>query len=204
MRRWLDDILCLTFMYNLPGLDFSVSCENPQPYLPPKEGTSDINFEDMVDISQRSSQLEFLKHAVHLVGNKFDTRHIGPVIVELAQDAHNRALLQTLLDQKLLMAEAFMEELLFDAVRGKNIPLIEVILRAGCDINLTRFEHSDCSPNTRGQTILQCAMELQDQELVSVLMTHGADGNARNVHVKPKGSSKYHYYDSLLYVTLTS
>ena len=200
---WLDDLLCATFMQDLSQLSIAlpISCHHPGPYLPPMEGPSDINLENIMDLSQRSSQLEFLKHAVHLVANNIDTRHITSVVVELAQDKHNRALLQTLVDQKLLIAEALVEKLLFPAVRGRNIPLLEIILRAGCDVNLTSFEHCDFYPNERGQTALQCAIELRDHKLVSFLLTHGADGSMQGLRVKPDGIISSYRTGSLLYVT---
>jgi hypothetical protein len=143
-----------------------------------------------MDLSTRSSHLEFLKHAVHLVANNFDTRHMASVVVELAQNKHNRVLLQSLLDQKLLMVDAFVEKLLLPAVSGRNKPLLELILRAGCDVNQLREKEFQTDEE---ESALSLAIEMQDQNLVSLLLDNGANGSLR--------LRRDFQLDSLLYVS---
>jgi hypothetical protein len=63
-------------------------------------------------------------------------------------------------------------------VRGKNIPLIRIILESGCDINMTGFD-TDGHKTSWKRTVLQCAIEMNDLELVSYLMNHGANASLR-------------------------
>jgi hypothetical protein len=179
IRSWHDAFLRATLWNRFDRHNGMINlevCIRPQPYLPPKEGSSEIDLPAIMDLSTRSSHLEFLKHAVHLVANNFDTRHMASVVVELAQNKHNRVLLQSLLDQKLLMVDAFVEKLLLPAVSGRNKSLLELILRAGCDVNQFRKnEHNE----QHEESALLLAIRMQDQELVSFLLANGANGSLR-------------------------
>ncbi|PSN69668.1 ankyrin [Corynespora cassiicola Philippines] len=110
---------------------------DPKPYLPPTCSIpSDIDVNSVLDLSTRSNQLEFLKYIVHVVGNNFASRNICDTVVDLCQSELNRGLLKNLLDQKLLMVKALGEKLVIAASRGNNIPLVKILLDAGCDVNI--------------------------------------------------------------------
>jgi hypothetical protein len=193
IKSWHDAFLRATLWNRFnegKGTIHFEACIRPQPYLPPKEGSSEIDVPAIMDLSTRSSQLELLKHAVHLVANNFDARHMASVVVELAQNKHNRVLLQSLLDQKLLMVDAFVEKLLLPAVSARNKSLLELILRAGCDVNQFREKEIDTGNE---ESALSLAIGMQDQKLVSLLLDNGANGSLR--------LQRHFQRDSLLYVS---
>jgi ankyrin repeat protein len=194
LTRWLDDILFAFHITDLVESSIPVECINPRPYLPPKEGLPDIDVEAITDLSTKSTQLEFLKLAAHLLSNNFDVAHVSSVIVELAQDKRNRALLRSLLDQKLLVADAMAEKLLIPAVRGKNIPLINLLLEADCDINMETLLPGLGNPSSA----LECATAQNSEDIVTFLLDNGANGNVPRRLVISYGLGVYVWFESLL------
>jgi hypothetical protein len=132
------------------------------------------------------------------MANNFDnSRRFASVVVELAQQRTNCELLRGLLDQKLLIVDAFAEKLLFPAVRGRNMPLIRALLEAGCDVNMTGFDTNGFTASWK-RTALQCAIELRDHGLVSFLMNHGANASVQRLDAMLDSLVRTYNTDSLL------
>jgi hypothetical protein len=197
MRRWHDDLVLAIFKPKYPESHHARARIHLAPYLPPNQGVCDIDIFRILDLSTRGSHLEILKYSVQLMANNFDTGRVASVIVELAQQRTNRELLRGLLDQKLLILEAFAEKLLFPAVRAKNTSLIRIILEAGCDVNMTGFDTNGFRASLK-RTALQCAIELRDHELVSFLMDHGAKVSMKGLDAMFDDSRLIWKPDSLL------
>jgi hypothetical protein len=90
MKQWHDDLLRAAFESRFSGLVTERARIIPGHYLPPKQGDCDIDIPNIMALSSRSSQLEILTYAVHLMTNNFDdTAHMASVIVELAQQSTN-------------------------------------------------------------------------------------------------------------------
>jgi ankyrin repeat protein len=197
MRRWHDDLVLAIFEPKYPELQHTGAHVHLAPYLPPNRGVCDIDVFTILDLSSGASHLEILKYLVQLMANNFDRGHIASMIVELAQQRTNCELLRGLLDQKLLILEAFAEKLLFPAVRAKNISLIRINLEAGCDVNMTGFDTNGFVTSLK-RTALQCAIELRDHELVSLLMDHGAKVSMNGLDAMLDRSIRLWNPDSLL------
>jgi ankyrin repeat protein len=194
--NWREEMSCALYLSEFAGCFVPIQTTNLAPYLPPKKGPLDINVEATTDLSTKSTQLEFLKLAAHLISNNFDVKRVSLVIVELAQDKRNRALFRSLLDQKLLVADAMAEKLLIPAVQGKNMPLIKLLLEAGCDINIEMRRVTEAT-----NTALQCAVKQSSGDLVTFLLDNGANGNRhKQVDVYHQGHELY--FNSLLDVAV--
>ncbi|KAF2264072.1 ankyrin [Lojkania enalia] len=170
IQDWIDDIM------TAPLLNFGVEVpaiySNLRPYLPPtRGGSSDINVQKVWDLSQRTTQLEFLKLAVYFISNNFDIDRSTSVMASLAQDKRNLSLLQCLLDRKLPMVEAFAEKLLIPAAQCGNLPLVAMLIEHEVDINTEYYPFR--------QSALSCAIQSSDEGLVTYLLNHGAKANRR-------------------------
>jgi hypothetical protein len=173
MRSWHDDLVLAILEPKYPKLHHTRARYHLAPYL------------------------EILKYSVQLMANNFDTRRVASMIVELAQQRTNCEIFRGLLDQKLVILEGFAEKLFFPAVQGKNTSLIQILLEAGCDVNMTGFDTNGLL-HSRKRTALQCAIELRDHELVSFLMDHGAKVSMKGLDAMLDRSDSIWNPDSLL------
>jgi hypothetical protein len=68
MRRWHDDLLRAAFEGDYSNyITAKAHIITPGHYLPPKQGRCDINIPTAMALSFRSSHLEILKYAVHMM-----------------------------------------------------------------------------------------------------------------------------------------
>ncbi|KAF2120382.1 ankyrin repeat-containing domain protein [Lophiotrema nucula] len=197
LRKWLDNMLCATYTPGLVDLYIPMACMQPQRYLPPtSQRKPEIDVNAVMNLSDRSTQLEFLKLAVHLISNSFGTIRMGAMVIDLARDKYNLSLLQSLQNQKLLALDAFMENLLVPALEGVNIPLLEMILTTGWDVNRNIYPEY-IYYDIDGRPPLQFAIERGSTTLVSFLLAHGA--NVSEKHIVSEDMSFHRYQcDSLL------
>jgi len=164
-REWIDDIAMASV------LEFNTSIPdawiNPGRYLPPtRDMKPDIDVNNMLDLSSRSTQLEFIKLAMHLISNNVDTDRTVEVMVDLLKDKHNLSLLKSLLDQELLVVEAFFEKLFSAAALSGNLPLLRILVEneAGAKPKRLRSEYNDA---------LKSAIEYSHEDMVTYLLDHG-------------------------------
>jgi len=163
LQEWIDDIAMA------PVLHFDMSIPdvlaNPGKYLPPtRDNKPDIEVDNMLVLSSRSAQLEFIKLAIHLIANNIeDSAGMAETIVGLMKDEHHLSFLKRLLDQKLFMVEAFSEKLIWPALHSGNLPLLKV-LKAGIKIKRL-FLESDVT--------LIFAIRSHQEDIVTYLLDHG-------------------------------
>ena len=164
-REWIDDIAMasvLEFDTSIPDV-----WTNPGRYLPPtRDMKPDIDVNNMLDLSSRSTQLEFVKLAMHLISNNVDTDRTIEVMGDLLEDKHNLSLLKSLLDQELLVVEAFFEKLFPAAALSGNLPLLRILVEneAGAKLKRRCSEYKD---------VLECAIRYSHEDMVTYLLDHG-------------------------------
>ena len=165
LQEWIDDIAMasiLQFDTIIPEVWI-----NPDRYLPPtRDMKPDINVNNMLDLSLRSTQLEFLKLTIHLISNNIDTIPTVKVIVNLLKDKRNLSLLKSLLEQELLVVEALVEKIFQAAAESGNLPLLRMLVENEAATKLERLcpEYSDA---------LQSAIEEHHEDTVTYLLDHG-------------------------------
>ncbi|KAH7127149.1 hypothetical protein B0J11DRAFT_605169 [Dendryphion nanum] len=204
LNEWLDYMLCNMYLADSYLIwPLHPACNNPKAYIPPShEKMSNINVHAVQDLSTRSNQLEFLKHAMNLMSNNFDGYHIGPILVELAREKRNLSLLQTLIDQKDLLVAAVLEKLWRPALEAAHIPLLRMILKnsASTEAKADILSQS-VGPNFYVRSPLRFAIEFGQEEVFEFLLIEGANCNERNIGRSiPIGpfSFKTQYLDNLL------
>lgn len=183
IREWTYD----ASMASLVNSDTAISAlySNPCSFLPPTtDGSADINVNKMLDLSETSTQLEFIKAIVHLVSNNHDAERTISVVVALAKDRRNLSVLRSVLGEKLPILDAFSEKLLVAAARDRNLPLSKVLVERGVDVNLREA--------TAPYNALAYAVIDGDENIVTYLLDHGADATKWNCW---EGFTKY---DSML------
>jgi hypothetical protein len=110
--QWHGDLFSAASEGNLSGTVTTRALIMSASYLPPKQGDCDLDVPTITALSSRSSHLEILKYAVHMVTNSLsDTQRMASMIVELAQRKANCESLRGLFCQKLLIMDAFAEKL---------------------------------------------------------------------------------------------
>ena len=178
LHKWLDDIMFTIYTPEL--LEWGTvpyACSAPNAYLPPNGyNRLDIDINAVMNLSDRSFQLEFFKHAVHLISNNLEVDRIGPVVVELLRNEHNLSLLRNLRDLKLPIIDTFIQNLRQTALKKANIPLLQLLIESGYAI-------SEMVPCIRGDrlSLLQFAIERSQGQLTSFLLDQGENGNERPV-----------------------
>jgi ankyrin repeat protein len=165
-------------------------------FLPPSsEHGSTIDIMAVLDLTQRSSQLEFLKLAVSLISNNLQSPEIISAMVDLCQDARNLVFLQQLLDQGLPSINAVAEKLLSSAAHHGNLELISLLVEHGVDADskgLAVTGHHSQSPL---ESAIRTSREGNRKAIVKYLLDHGADPNQKTV-------GHYNYTGSLYYFSL--
>lgn len=171
--KWFENMLYAMYTPDILEEYFHPACLTPASFLPPSRDTdSKIDINAVLDLSTRSTQLEFLKYAVNLISNNFSNSHVSAAVVELLREKRNRSLLQTLIDQNLIIASAFLDYLWGPALLDVNLELLTMILDGGYDMNRKiKFPRSD------PKSALQIAIEIDEEELVIFLLSKGASAN---------------------------
>lgn len=183
--KWFENMLYAMYTPDILEEYFHPACLTPASFLPPSRDTdSKIDINAVLDLSTRSTQLEFLKYAVNLISNNFSNSHISSAVVELLREKQNRSLLQTLIDQNLIIASAFLDNLWAPALSDVNLELLTMILDGGYDIN----RKSDFTGWSIGvpRSGLQYAIEEEADELVEFLLRKGASVNESGVISYPR------------------
>ncbi|CAI6253555.1 unnamed protein product [Periconia digitata] len=194
LAAWSMMIFCSLYASN-DLVDFYIhdACTNPQRYLPPcRDTTSEIDVGATLHLATRNTQLEFLKHTMNLVSNNFEVHFTGAAIVELLRVKQNRSLLQSLVDQKLLVAHAFLEKLWIPALRDSNFDVLKMILVNGYDIQAP-IDTMEFLP--RNVTALQFAIETGNESLVEFLLENGANGNETSITTQYICGRRLHNYE---------
>lgn len=179
LRQWVEDLWVAPLLESTRYI--SDACIHPTQYLPQTGSESGITLKDLHDPSQKRSQLELLKLIIHLFSNGFGDKEALEAVVLLAQEKHNRQLLKSLLRHDLLSVTAFAEKLLVPAAAGKNLPLLDILLESGVDIDVPApsalsggiaIIYGRSSP-----TALQVVIEQSDDKMVTELLHRGANSN---------------------------
>lgn len=175
INAWIERIVFELCTMNLIDDTIHPACIAPRAYLPALDEAYDINITAVIDMSTRSTQLEFLKHAVHLMSNNFDIEHIGPVVVDLLRDKRNRTLLETLIDQNLIATSAFLEKLMIFTIKASNIELLRIMCRNGVD--LQREYGLQGAFTVILKTPLRIALEYGNLDVLRFLLEQGANNS---------------------------
>lgn len=178
LSKWLENMLYAMYTPFIVDEYFHPAFLIPAPFLPPSRDTdSNIDINAVLDLSTRSTQLEFLKYAVNLISNNFSNSCVNDAVVELLREKRNRSLLQTLIDQNLIIASAFLDHLWGPALLDVNLELLTMILDGGYDINRKIRVHGFST-----ESALQIAIEIDKEELVEFLLSKGASANEAEIH----------------------
>jgi ankyrin repeat protein len=147
-------------------------------FLPPSsECGSEIDVMAVLDLPQRSSQLEFLKLAVALISNNLQSEGVISALVDLCQDARNLALLQRLLDQDLPSIKAVVEKLLCPAAYHGNLELISLLVENGLDVDSKGPDANSFDSQPPLKFAIDTSREGSRKAVVKYLLNHGADPN---------------------------
>ncbi|KAH7112532.1 ankyrin repeat-containing domain protein [Dendryphion nanum] len=165
-QEWIDDIAMASFLQ----FDDSIPDEwtNPGRYLPPtRDMKPDIDVNNMLDLSLRSTQLEFIKLAIHLISNRKHTFETIEAIANLLEVKCNLSLLKSLLDQKLLVVEAFFEKLFQHSVHYGNLSLLRILVED--EDEAEKKLKTLCSEYNYA---LEFAIEYNHDDMVTYLLDH--------------------------------
>lgn len=163
-QSWVDTIRMSPFVVLDPCTPDVFT--SPNSYLPPTlDQSGGIQLEYIRDLSQRCTQLECLKMAIHIIASNHETYDTVPTVVELARNRANLRTIKFLLDQDLLEVKAVAEKLLVAAARYRNLSLLRILLESGTDIDTRDSQH----------TALTEALTENDAEAVTLLLDHGAN-----------------------------
>ena len=167
----------LFFKFDHDEQQISLNKITSNAFLPPSsERGSTIDIMAVLDLTQRSSQLEFLKLAVSLISNNLQSPGIISAMVDLCQDARNLALLQQLLDQGLPSINAVAEKLLSSAAHHGNLDLVSLLVENGLDADSKGpnavYHYERKSPL---ESAIYTSREGSRKAIVKYLLDHGAD-----------------------------
>ncbi|KAF2635483.1 ankyrin [Massarina eburnea CBS 473.64] len=178
----LEDLLLWNEFMHIEVLEtsFHPAVLDPTPYLPQRQdGSSDIDLKTGSDISPVGRQLQLLKHVVYLLSNNLNVRELAPIVVEFTREKQNRDFLKRLLLRGEFTMKAIAEKLLLPAVKGRNYPLLNILLDSGVDINCEQVgDRISHEPYSR---LLHHAIDSCDEGLVQFLLHHGATLGSRSM-----------------------
>ncbi|PSN65745.1 ankyrin [Corynespora cassiicola Philippines] len=142
-------------------------------FLPPsRDGSKVIDFGTPpdLDLTQRSTQLEFLKLSVHLLSNSHHNWKLTRSLVELLRDRNNQSLLVGLLKTGNTSLQAFADKLLPCAADIGDLDLVATLLENGANVHAKVPAQSYGSPCSA----LYFAVKNQHVGIISLLLAHGA------------------------------
>ncbi|KAF2105748.1 ankyrin repeat-containing domain protein [Lophiotrema nucula] len=186
-QEWIQDFN----LAQLHGIHGRSDAPGRRIYLPNGGTLDDINTEALLDLSQRSTQLELLKLAVKALSNNSLIETLAPAILELSQHPRNRPFLTELLKGQQASFRAFAEKLLPYAADAGDLQLATILLDSGVNIDAkARFEN-DLKP----ESALQRAVLQSNSEMIKLLFMQGA-----RLHNGRFRCSKHYTHNTILEV----
>jgi ankyrin repeat protein len=115
--------------------------------------------------------LETLKLLITVVSNNYDTIDLRKFLVWLSENKQVHGFLARMLRQDLRSMKACSEGLWIPAVRNGNRSIVKLLIDSGVDVNMRRYVWETGRPSTA----LECAVERLNNDIVDLLLEHGAN-----------------------------